>query len=508
MMHSTKQPTEHQKDIINAPGNLVVSASAGTGKTYTMVEKIFKDINDNTTHKSVAAITFTIKAAKEIKERLTIDTSSHFIGTNNSFVIEEVIKPFAKDIYGNEFDKDMDTDYYSADVKDFDSGVFKLKEESLLGSYGNNAGNFIFELALHIVKNSNACQLYLKAKYFKLYIDEYQDCDGDMHTFFMYLCDKLEIETFIVGDDKQSIYIWRGAHPEAFKSIFTKNNFTKKVLYENFRSCKQIQNYTNLLFAQTGCYYDPLESNESINLVIATEEDWFIKVSKIIKKELPFALLRFRNDNAEKGAEQLRESGLDCIFVPKTPISNISTETTWMYTSIAKYLILEKYSVYDFISDIPAEGTNNTKVVNNLKNHLKVVEKSKDFYEDFVSSVISLAEYLGYKTKIDHIKKLYDTVMDDRYHNALIDLQNRNVAFTFHSSKGLEFEQVIIFSSDYTLSNQESLYNHYVASSRAISKLIIVHFSGNCYSNAFIKNLHKIMNDRGVNINSLIRVIS
>lgn len=507
MMHSTKQPTEHQKDIINAPGNLVVSASAGTGKTYTMIEKIFKDIKDNTTHKSVAAITFTIKAAKEIKERLTINTSSHFIGTNNSFVIEEVIKPFSKDIYGNEFDKDIDTDY-SIKVEDFDSGVFKLKEESLLGSYENNTRNFIFELALHIVKNSNACQLYLKAKYFKLYIDEYQDCDGDMHTFFMYLCDKLKIETFIVGDDKQSIYIWRGAHPEAFKSIFTKNNFTKKVLYENFRSCKQIQNYTNLLFTQTSCYYDPLESNERINLIIATEEDWFTKVSKIIKEELPFALLRFTNDNAEKGANQLRQIGLDCTFVPKLPISDISTETAWIYTSIAKYLILEKYSVYDFISDIPVEGTNNTKVVNNLKNHLRVVEKSKNSYEYFVSSVISFAEYLGYETKIDHIKKLHDTVTDYRYHNALKDLQNSNVAFTFHSSKGLEFDQVIVFSSDYRLNNQESLYNHYVACSRAISKLIIVHFSGNCYSNAFIKNLHKIMNDRGVNINSLIRVIS
>lgn len=39
----------------------------------------------------LAAITFTIKAAQEIKDRLTIDSSRHFIGTNNSFVIEEII---------------------------------------------------------------------------------------------------------------------------------------------------------------------------------------------------------------------------------------------------------------------------------------------------------------------------------------------------------------------------------------------------------------------------------
>lgn len=52
-------------------------------------------------------------------------------------------------------------------------------------------------------------QAFLKAKYFKIYIDEYQDCDYAMHQFFMYLCKQLDIHLFVVGDEKQSIYIWR-----------------------------------------------------------------------------------------------------------------------------------------------------------------------------------------------------------------------------------------------------------------------------------------------------------
>ena len=87
-----------QKEIVETSGNLIVRASAGTGKTHTMVSKIMHDIEENHTHKVVAAITFTIKAAAEIKERLNIDVSNHFIGTNNSFAIEEIIKPFMKDI--------------------------------------------------------------------------------------------------------------------------------------------------------------------------------------------------------------------------------------------------------------------------------------------------------------------------------------------------------------------------------------------------------------------------
>lgn len=88
-----------QKEIVETSGNLIVRASAGTGKTHTMVSKIKHDIEENHTHKVVAAITFTIKAATEIKDRLNIDVSEHFIGTNNSFAIEEIIKPFMKDVY-------------------------------------------------------------------------------------------------------------------------------------------------------------------------------------------------------------------------------------------------------------------------------------------------------------------------------------------------------------------------------------------------------------------------
>lgn len=77
--------TSVQQQIIDTPGNLIVRASAGTGKTHTMVAKIAAEIDRNHSHKAIAAITFTIKAAQEIKDRLPIDISRHFIGTNNSF---------------------------------------------------------------------------------------------------------------------------------------------------------------------------------------------------------------------------------------------------------------------------------------------------------------------------------------------------------------------------------------------------------------------------------------
>lgn len=351
-----------QKEIVEQPGNLIVRASAGTGKTHTMVAKIIYDIEHQHTHKVIAAITFTIKAANEIKERLTIDTTNHFIGTTNSFAIEEIIKPFMKDVYGMEYKLDMSTDY-SIKAETFEDGILKLKENQILCSYVNNKKNFIFQLALDILRKSRACQLYLKAKYFKIYVDEYQDCDKDMHNLFMYICDVLKIDTFVVGDEKQSIYTWRGAYPQAFMSIWDRADFSRKLMRKNFRSNQQIQNYSNLLCKETRNLYTPVEDLSSVIVVCARKDNWIASIIPFLDKEKKCALLRFKNKDAKDGAQKLTEANIDFTFIPQTPISNITTETAWLYNAVAKFFILPKYSAYDFRDEIPNEVVGNKKIL-------------------------------------------------------------------------------------------------------------------------------------------------
>lgn len=358
-----------QKEIVEQPGNLIVRASAGTGKTHTMVAKIIYDIEHQHTHKVIAAITFTIKAANEIKERLTIDTTNHFIGTTNSFAIEEIIKPFMKDVYGMEYKLDMSTDY-SIKAETFEDGILKLKENQILCSYVNNKKNFIFQLALDILRKSRACQLYLKAKYFKIYVDEYQDCDKDMHNLFMYICDALKIDTFVVGDEKQSIYTWRGAYPQAFMSIWERSDFSRKLMRKNFRSNQQIQNYSNLLCKETRNLYTPVEDLSSVIVVCARKDNWIASIIPFLDKEKKCALLRFKNEDAKDGAQKLTEANIDFTYIPQTPISNITTETAWLYNAVAKFFILPKYSAYDFRDEIPNEVVGNKKILNYVKKSL------------------------------------------------------------------------------------------------------------------------------------------
>ncbi|WP_102492847.1 UvrD-helicase domain-containing protein [Selenomonas felix] len=490
-----------QQKIVETPGNLVVRASAGTGKTHTMVTKIAAEIEQNHSHKVIAAITFTIKAAQEIKDRLIIDISNHFIGTNNSFAIEEIIKPFLKDVYGAAYDDDMSTDY-SVRVDTFEEGLDKIKQEKVLCSYKENKNNFIFDLAFDIMSKSSACKLYLQAKYFKIYIDEYQDCDKSMHKFFMYICDDLDIDTFIVGDEKQSIYTWRGAYPEAFRGIWGKPNFQKIFMGDNYRSCKQIQNYSNLLFEETRALYRSTDRLDNIIWIISNQRRWANDTLRHIDMEKKTALLRYRNNDAESGASELSQAGAPFVFIPQPPIADITTETAWLYAGIAKYIILQEYSVYDLVSEIPSEGTAERKNIVAIKKKLDLIAESPE-EQEFCDAVIDLCEYLGYEYRGEHLRKLFITINQKRYYAAFDTNKYQNIALTLHSSKGLEFDQVILFVGDYNLSKKEDIYNHYVAVTRAKEKVVIIKFD-DYPGSKFENNLSEIVALSGLNIDDLV----
>ena len=498
-----------QEEIVKQQGNLIVRASAGTGKTHTMVSKIIYDIEKQHSHKVVAAITFTIKAATEIKDRLSIDTSNHFIGTNNSFAIEEIIKPFMKDVFGKEYKVDMSTDY-SLKVNTFAEGLLKVKNDYLLCSYSNNKENFIFQLALEILKKSAACKLYLKSKYFKIYIDEYQDCDKDMHAFFMYICEELKIETFVVGDEKQSIYMWRGAYPQAFMGIWDRSDFSKKFMRDNFHSCQQIQNYSNLLCKETRELFVPIEDLSSVVVVCTSMSNWATSVIPHLDPAKKCALLRYSNANAEAGANDLTTGNMKFTYIPQIPIADITTDAAWLYNAIAKYFILPKYSAYDFRDEIPNEIIGNKRILEYIKKTLSAMDecvKLKDT-DGFEKQVEVFANYLGYETRSDHRAKLFETISNPKYYPAFNMDKLDRIAITFHSSKGLEFEQVVLFVSDYKLSNDQEIYNHYVAATRAKTKLVMVYINDDWYSKQYAKNINQILAESELKMRSIATVVT
>ena len=254
---------------------------------------------------------------------------------------------------------------------------------------------------------------------------------------------------------------------------------------------------------ETRHLYKPVDDPDSIILFSPKTPNWAAEVLPYVSLDKSTALLRFSNENARSGANDLTANGLKFVYIPQTPIADITTETAWLYLAIAKYIIVEKYSAYDLISEIPVEGNESRKTVSAIKKLLSAIKNSTDSEQAFNTSVCKLAEYLGYDTRNDHLRKLYKTICDISYHVSFDPDQYQNIAITFHSSKGLEFDQVIVFADDYRLSDMQSIYNHYVAVTRAKTKLIIVK-QNNYSANCFQINLEKIFSNSTVNLERII----
>lgn len=468
-----------REQVLEHDGNVVISASAGTGKTYTTVMRVLKDVEANKTFRTFAAITFTRKASKEIANRLGVRRGDGFIGTNDNFVWAEIIQPFMFDVYGNDFKKKISPDYTPDNqVTTFDDGVEKIRDTGLMCKYDNNHKNFAFQLALRILKDSHAARRYIKAKYFRLYIDEYQDCDVDMHNFFMYICDVIKIPLFVVGDLKQSIYRWRGAYSDGFESLFVKNGFKLFELWHNFRSNKAIQNYSNIFMESVREYYTKIDlDNEVILYGYNSKSDACNYIEQWIDENKKCSILSFRNDEAKLWSEALNEVGLDFVYIPQAPIDDtrLESEHIWIARGIASYFMTKRYSEYDFRDEIP---TPENFQVSKLRSKLKYLKECIDNKENFVSACYDLYSYLEYDEvteKIENeVQKLYETVINAEYIPTYNSDKYLLTSGTIHSSKGLEFSQVIINAENYNFSRDGIRDLHYVAVSRPEDKMLIL----------------------------------
>jgi DNA helicase-2/ATP-dependent DNA helicase PcrA len=79
-------------------------------------------------------------------------------------------------------------------------------------------------------------------------VDEFQDTDKNQLTILKYIINPDFNNVFVVGDEDQTIYTWRGAYPQIFHDFYkTFDNAQTFVLNLNYRSCKKILHLSNEL---------------------------------------------------------------------------------------------------------------------------------------------------------------------------------------------------------------------------------------------------------------------
>lgn len=293
--------TEQQiKAIEYLDSPLLIIAGPGTGKTKVLVEKVLHLVNKNYDSNRILVSTFTTKAADELKDRLRKqlgdDVENMQISTIHSFC-QKILQSFPEyHNFGNVFEVLDDLDqfiyvnknYWNYGLKDYvkDIDVVELinfynkctendvdptelvkhfkkinsteMNIAIAKSYQIYIGNLLnpndtkLDFALlqrelyHLLQKNNEVLEKVRNMYDYILIDEYQDTNPIQDAIFK-LISEPKYNITVVGDEDQSIYGFRGASINNFRTFLERYPGAKKLeLEENFRSNKEIVNSFDL----------------------------------------------------------------------------------------------------------------------------------------------------------------------------------------------------------------------------------------------------------------------
>ena len=284
---------DRQKEaVLYGDGPLLILAGAGSGKTSVLTKRVAYLIKErNVSPSNIVAITFTNKAAKEMKERIIKEVGKEGydiqISTFHSFGLRIIKENYEKLGYEKNFTiidsddsltvvkkilKEMGIDSTRFNPKFIKNQISSCKNEMVTPEkYKNLVNDELSDITYKVYKkyqdtllrnNSldfddlliKPIELFNKYKevlenyqeLFKyVFIDEYQDTNEAQYILSKMISAKYK-NICVVGDDAQSIYSWRGAN---FKNIlnFEKDYQNAKVilLEQNYRSTKTILNAAN-----------------------------------------------------------------------------------------------------------------------------------------------------------------------------------------------------------------------------------------------------------------------
>ena len=291
---------EQKQPVLHKDGPLIVIAGAGSGKTRVLTYRIVHLINQGVDPFNILALTFTNKAATEMKKRISEITSesisknlwmgtfhsvfarilrseAHLIGYPTNFTIydtydsEKLISNIIKELK-------LEKDHYKA--KTIRNRISSLKNNFIsVESYFNNPelieidksskreqfGNIYREYVRRcfkacvmdfddlllktneLLRKSPEALLKYQDKFKYILVDEYQDTNYSQYLIVKALADRHE-NLCVVGDDSQSIYSFRGANIDNilnFKKHYPDSKSYK--LEQNYRSTKNIVQAANSL---------------------------------------------------------------------------------------------------------------------------------------------------------------------------------------------------------------------------------------------------------------------
>ena len=283
-----KLDSTQEKIVKSRAKNIIVSAGAGSGKTRVLTERVKYLIETGVDPVNIVCITFTNKAANEMKERLADveGANNAFIGTIHSFA-NHILKDSGKHYDLLTADKETEiirnliSEYAKYTTIEDYTNYIKWRNMKKLGIFdelvkrpSNNAIHEI-EIFYGIIEKSvsmgypeNLQDICAKQNiitfdelivecttYFKkiggsieyLLVDEFQDIGMSEYEFIMALNAE---HNFMVGDDWQSIYGFKGGDVQIFLSLMHSDDWKSYNLTTNYRNAEKILDIAKVVIKQ------------------------------------------------------------------------------------------------------------------------------------------------------------------------------------------------------------------------------------------------------------------
>lgn len=264
-----------QEEAIKAPdGKTLVLAGAGSGKTSVIIGRLTHLINQcQVEPRAILGLTFTNKAAEEMRERIakrigkklaegiTLSTfhsfcnailkcDIHHIGYTPNFSIydERDMNRLTKSVLSHLAEE------CTEENPDIEEEKLRIALKHSMKAYNAVDFDSLLSLTLELFQNHSHILHKYQERFRYILIDEYQDTNEVQYQLAELLSSRSG-NLFVVGDDDQSIYSWRGARAE---NILQFPHRTLVKLEENYRSTQPILSAANAVIAKNSVRHEKM----------------------------------------------------------------------------------------------------------------------------------------------------------------------------------------------------------------------------------------------------------
>lgn len=341
----------------------------------------------------------------------------------------------------------------------------------------------IINYSTRMIQEHEYVRKCLSAKFPWILIDEYQDLGKPLHEMVLSLFEYTDIKIFAVGDPDQSIYSFSGATPNYLLELRNKDNIEVIEFKNNYRSNQDIIDGSETVLNIKRNYNAATRKDEkAIFYFITCEEDMNQQYEYCVTRIIPFyqkqnleleeiAILVGNKYEAQEMAMYCLQNNIpyyiskhnfertDTVKWIEKIASWINDKTKESFEEIAKFYerLLLSQSERKFFSETEVLEKRK-KLYNVLIESIKKKNNLKEWIE-YIIEEIKLNEILNksyiYPDEIENIDNLLKEISEDNYKDYDIKRfsnigkpKNQITITTRHSSKGLEFEVVILLGME------------------------------------------------------------